>query len=48
MADGHVKFLDSSKVWSGIFTGPNDDLGVANPTDYRFSGAPFVVTFNPA
>jgi prepilin-type N-terminal cleavage/methylation domain-containing protein/prepilin-type processing-associated H-X9-DG protein len=48
MADGHVKFLDSSKVWSGTYTGPNHDLGVANPTDITYSGAQFVVTFNPA
>jgi prepilin-type N-terminal cleavage/methylation domain-containing protein/prepilin-type processing-associated H-X9-DG protein len=47
LADGHVKFIDCVYVWSGIWTGPNGDLDVKNPTDYPFSGVPFVVTFNP-
>jgi len=47
LADGHVKFIDCAYVWSGIYTGPNGDLGVANPTDITYSGVPFVVTFNP-
>jgi prepilin-type N-terminal cleavage/methylation domain-containing protein/prepilin-type processing-associated H-X9-DG protein len=47
LADGHVKFIDSAYVWSGIWTGPNGDLGVAHPTDITYSGVPFVVTFDP-
>jgi len=47
LADGHVKFIDASHVWSGDFTGPNGDLGNPNPTDIPYSGAPFVITFNP-
>ena len=47
LADGHVKFIDAARVWSGINTGPNGDLGVANPTDFPYSGSPFIITFNP-
>jgi prepilin-type N-terminal cleavage/methylation domain-containing protein/prepilin-type processing-associated H-X9-DG protein len=47
MSDGHVKFLQAQNVWSGIYTGPNGDLGNAHPTDISYSGAQFVVTFDP-
>jgi prepilin-type N-terminal cleavage/methylation domain-containing protein len=47
LSDGHAKFIDAARVWSGIYTGPNGDLGVANPTDIPYSGAQFVVTFDP-
>lgn len=48
LADGHVKFIDCRYVWSGIYTGPNGDLGNPHPTDITWSGVPFVVTFNPS
>lgn len=47
LADGHVKYLQAQNVWSGFNMGPNGDLGNGAPSDWPFSGAPFVVTFNP-
>jgi prepilin-type N-terminal cleavage/methylation domain-containing protein len=47
LSDGHVQFTQAQYVWSGAGTGPSDALGVANPTDFPFSGSSLAITFNP-